>query len=145
MNILFRRTPVMLQDRKQTHITFTLLSLLLALTLFACALGSGSPNTVNPAPAWFNVGTNIMAVCFGILVLLPKTRGLGGAHGIFNFAGSMVTNYVVDGPAYFVEVLPFDAIGLFLSIAVTYHYRSDLRSTFGGAPTRHTHEGTDAL
>lgn len=39
---------------------------------------------------------------------------------------SMVTNYQVDGYAYFMHALPFNLVTLALSLVLAWHYRSDL-------------------
>jgi preprotein translocase subunit SecG len=69
----------------------------------------------------------VLCVIIGVLVLLPRTRGRASLAAGFNMLVSMITNYVVDGPAYFLKVLPFNAITLILALVLVWRYRADHR------------------
>ena len=131
---LFKRTPVMWNDSRSAHRVFTAIAVLLALTQFACAAGSGNPATAAPLPDAVNIAANVLAVVIGLLVLVPRTRALGGLLAALNMAASMFTNYQVDGLDYFLQVLAFDLSSLTLALIVLWHYRSDLRHTFRSTP-----------
>jgi len=131
---LFKRTPVMCNDSQSAHRVFTAIAVLLALTQFACAAGSGNPATAAPLPDAVNIAANVLAVVIGLLVLVPRTRALGGLLAALNMAASMFTNYQVDGLDYFLQVLAFDLSSLTLALIVLWHYRSDLRHMFRSTP-----------
>ena len=131
---LFKRTAVMQSDSRSTHKFYTGVAVLLALTQFACATGSGNPATAAPLPDGVNIAANVLAVGIGLLVLMPRTRALGGLLAALNMVASMFTNYEVDGLDYFLQVLFFDLSSLTLALMVLWHYRSDLRHTFRSTP-----------
>jgi hypothetical protein len=131
---LFKRTAVMQGDSQATHRIFTTVAVLLALTQFACATGSGNPATAAPLSDAVNLAANVLAVVIGLLVLVPRTRALGGLLAGLNMAASMVTNYTVDGLDYFLQVLAFNLASLALALMVLWHYRRDLRHTFRSNP-----------
>ncbi len=131
---LFRRTTVMQGDSRSAHGFYTGVAVLLALTQFACAAGSGNPATAAPLPDGVNIAANVLAVVIGLLVLIPRTRALGGLLAGLNMIASMFTNYTVDGLDYFRQVLAFDLASLALALLVLWHYRDDLRDTFRSVP-----------
>jgi hypothetical protein len=131
---LFKRTAVMQQDSYSTHRFYTGVTVLLALTQFACAAGSGNPATAAPLPDGVAIAANVLAVVIGLLVLIPRTRALGGLLAGWNMTASMLTNYEVDGIDYFLQVLAFDLASLALALLVLWRYRSDLRYTFRSTP-----------
>ena len=131
---LFKRTPVMWNDSRSAHQFYTAVAVLLALTQFACAAGSGNPATAAPLSDAVNIAANVLAVVIGLLVLVPRTRALGGLLAGLNMVASMVTNYTVDGLDYFLQVLAFDLASLALALIVLWHYRPDLRHTFWSTP-----------
>jgi len=131
---LFKRTPVMWNDSRSAHQFYTAVAVLLALTQFACAAGSGNPATAAPLSDAVNIAANVLAVVIGLLVLVPRTRALGGLLAGLNMVASMVTNYTVDGLDYFLQVLAFDLASLALALIVLWHYRPDLRHTFRSTP-----------
>jgi lysylphosphatidylglycerol synthetase-like protein (DUF2156 family) len=123
-------TRTMLNDSKGTHVFYTLLAVLLAVAMFMCASGSGNPSTAQPLPDVINTASNVLCVLIGILVLVPKTRALASVAAGLNMLASMVTNYLVDGYDYFLQVLTFDLAALGLSLLVLWHYRKDLKAGF---------------
>ncbi|MEM6294287.1 MAG: hypothetical protein AAGA54_23635 [Myxococcota bacterium] len=94
--------------------------------MFAAATGEGSPDTAQPLPDWLNVGANVFSAVIGVLVLLPRTRALGGVLGALSMVLSMIANYRVDGPAFFFEVLPFNVVTLVLCLALVLRLFEDL-------------------
>lgn len=126
MKAWFAKTAAMQRDSLALHRFYVVLAVLLALTQFACALGSGNPATAEPLPDAVNIAANVLAVLIGLLVLLPRTRAAGAALAALNMAASMSTNYRIDGYAYFLKVLPFDAASLVLALLLVWHYRQDL-------------------
>ena len=131
---LLKQTAVMQNDSRSAHRVFTAVAVLLALTQFACAAGSGNPATVAPLSDAVNIAANVLAVVIGLLVLVPRTRALGGLLAGLNMVASMVTNYTVDGLDYFLQVLAFDLASLALALIVLWHYRPDLRHMFRLTP-----------
>jgi hypothetical protein len=127
LNMLFKPTPTMLNDGRSAHILFTIVALLAAVTMFLCATGSGNPTTAEPLPDFVNMAANVLAVFIGIFILIPKTRAIASIAGSLNMLASMLTNYLVDGYAYFLQVLAFDLTALGLSLVVLWHYRKDLK------------------
>lgn len=102
---------------------------LVAATQLACALRSGNPATADPLPDIVNAAANVAAALIGLTVLWPRTRALGSMLAALNMVASMVTNYSVDGLAYFLKVLPFDLGALVLAVALcVLHYRELTRA-----------------
>jgi len=127
LNMLFKPTPTMLNDGRSSHIVFTIVAVLAAVTMFLCATGSGNPTTDEPLPDFVNTAANVLAVLIGIFILIPKTRAGASIAGAANMVASMLVNYFVDGYAYFLQVLAFDLVALGLSLVVLWHYRKDLK------------------
>ena len=121
----FTPSPDMRRDGTRAHVVYSLIALIVAVAMFAAASGSGNPATLQPLPDWVNTGSNLLCVVIGVLVLLPRSRARASLAAGFNMVVSMITNYVVDGPAYFLKVLPFNAITLILALALAWHYRAD--------------------
>jgi preprotein translocase subunit SecG len=128
MRELFKPSPVMRRDGARTHVLFSLIALIVAIALFLAASGSGNPETLEPLPDWVNTGSNLICVVIGLLVLLPRTRAGASLAAGLNMVASMFTNYWVDGPDYFLTVLPFNVITLILALGLAWHYRDDLGS-----------------
>ncbi|MEI8302771.1 MAG: hypothetical protein WCG13_05725 [Burkholderiales bacterium] len=129
----FEPSPAMGRDGPRTHVLMSLVALMVAIAMFVAASGSGNPETLEPLPDWVNIGANLLCVVIGLLVLLPRTRAVASLAAALNMVASMFTNYWVDGPAYFLRVLPFNAITLLLALAVVWHYREDLGMRAGKA------------
>jgi len=127
LNMLFKPTPTMLNDGRSSHILFTIVAVLAAVTMFLCATGSGNSTTGEPLPDFVNTAANVLAVLIGIFILIPKTRAVASIAGAANMVASMLVNYFVDGYAYFLQVLAFDLVALGLSLVVLWHYRKDLK------------------
>lgn len=123
---LFQLTPVSQADSRRAHAAYTVVAVLVAVAMFLAASGSGNPATEKPLPDWVNTGANVLCVFIGVLVLLPRFRAAAAIAEALNMVASMVTNYKVDGHAYFIQVLPFNLVTLVLSLVLAWHYRSDL-------------------
>jgi hypothetical protein len=98
------------------------LVVLVAIGQFLCASGSGNPGTSEPLPDWINNMANVINIVIGIMVLIPRTRVLAASLSVIVTVISMITNYLVDGPAYFFQVLPFSLVLLGVSFYVWVHY-----------------------
>lgn len=85
-----------------------LLRLLIAAAMVAAALGSGNPATVEPLPDWVNVTSNLLCLLIAAMVLIPRLQLWAAGAAAAMMGLSMITNYAVDGPAYFWLVLPFN-------------------------------------
>jgi hypothetical protein len=96
---------------------------LMAIGQFLCASGSGHPGTSEPLPEWLNSTANAINIVIGIIVLVPRTRVLAASLSVVVTLVSMVTNYLVDGFDYFLQVLPFSLVLLGVSLYVYFHYR----------------------
>lgn len=127
IKMLLKPTPTMLHDSRVANIMYTLVAVLVAVAMFLCASGSGNPTTAQPLPDVINTASNVLCVFIGIFVLIPKTRAIASIAGVLNMLASMLTNYLVDGYAYFLQVLAFDLTALGLSLVVLWHYRKDLK------------------
>jgi hypothetical protein len=89
-----------------------ILCLVVAAAMVLAASGSGNPATLDPLPDWINTGSNLLCLAIAGAVLLPSTRVWGAGAAAAMMAVSMATNYWVDGPDYFVRVLPFNLVTL---------------------------------
>ena len=127
MKMLLKPTPTMLHDSPAANILYTLVTVLVALAMFLCASGSGNPATAQPLSDVLNTTSNVLCVFIGIFVLLPRTRATASIAAALNMLASMLVNYLVDGYAYFLQVLTFDLTALGLSLVVLWHYRKDLK------------------
>ena len=123
---LFQATPVSQADSRLAHAAYTVAAVLVAAAMFLAASGSGNPATEKPLPDWVNTGANVLCMFIGFLVLLPRFRAAAAIAAALNMVASMVANYQIDGYAYFVHALPFNLVTLGLSLALAWHYRSDL-------------------
>jgi hypothetical protein len=123
---LFSNTPSMQRDNGATRLVYWVLCGLIAAAMGLAASGSGNPVTAEPLPDWINGGANLLCVLIAVLVLLPRTRAIGAMAAGVNMIISMVTNVLVDGPAYALMVLPFNIVTLALSVMVAWHHRDDL-------------------
>lgn len=126
---LLKPTTTMESDSPTTRVLHWMLCLLIAAAMVLAASGSGNPDTAEPLPDWINSGSNILCVLIGILVLLPRTRAWGAIAAALMMIVSMTTNFVIDGPGYFVKVLPFNLVVLAISLAVAWHHRGDLHNS----------------
>ncbi len=137
MNELTKSTPVMSRDSKRANTIFTILAVLVALSMFVAASGSGSGNPAveEPLPAWVDIGANVVSAIIGILVLLPKTRAVGAVAAAANMLLSMFVNYRVDGFDYFLYVLPYNIGTLAIALMLVWHYWEDLSYTFKSTST----------
>ncbi len=95
---------------------------LMAIGQFLCASGSGHPETPAPLPDWLNDTANVINIVIGVMVFIPRIRVLAASLSVVVTVVSMITNYLVDGPAYFFQVLPFSLVLLGVSLYVFWHY-----------------------
>ena len=125
-------TFVMQRDSKTTNTIFTILSILVALSMFVAAAGSGSGNhvTEQPLPGWVDVGANIASALIGIMVLIPRTRVIGSVLAVINMLLSMYVNYTVDGINYFAQVIPYNIATIMVAALLIGHYFEDLAAVF---------------
>lgn len=134
MQQLIKPTLVMRRDSKRAHTVFTLLAVIVALAMFLAASGSGNPSTVEPMPVWFDTGANVLAALIGVLVLLPKTRGVSSMAAALLMVLAMFFNYTVDGYAFFLRALPFNLGTMVIALILASHHWADLPYTFSLSP-----------
>ena len=123
-------TRVMRNDSPAMRGLFWILALATSATQVLCALGSGDPDTAQPLADWINTTANLLNILIAVLVLLPATRFWGAVAAAIIMIVSAITNFQVDGYAYFLKVLPFDVLAFALAAVVAWHHRGDVR---GGA------------
>ncbi|MEM9954460.1 MAG: hypothetical protein AAF846_22820 [Chloroflexota bacterium] len=146
MKTLLSPTYVMKRDSQRANAGYTMLAVLVALSLFIAASGSGSAEQVQPSPEWLDIGGNILSVVFGVLVLLPRTRIIGALYAVFVMFLSMYLNYTFDGVEFFVMAIPYNTLTIAFSSILVGHYMEDLFSLFepivaessSGSPTQLT-------
>ena len=127
---LLQPTRVMRNDSPAMRGVFWILTLATSATQVLCALGSGDPDTAQPLADWINTTANLLNILIAVLVLLPATRFWGAVAAAIIMIVSAITNFQVDGYAYFLKVLPFDVLAFALAAVVAWHHRGDVR---GGA------------
>ncbi len=127
---LLQPTRVMRNDSPAMRGLFWILALATSATQVLCALGSGDPDTAQPLADWINTTANLLNILIAVLVLLPATRFWGAVAAAIIMIVSAITNFQVDGYAYFLKVLPFDVLAFALAAVVAWHHRGDVR---GGA------------
>ena len=123
-------TRVMRNDSPAMRGLFWILALATSATQVLCALGSGDPDTAQPLADWINTTANLLNILIAVLVLLPATRFWGAVAAAIIMIVSAITNFQVDGYAYFLKVLAFDVLAFALAAVVAWHHRGDVR---GGA------------
>ena len=125
---LLQPGAIMRNDSPAVRAVFWILALGTAATQVLCALGSGSPDTAQPMADWFNIAANVVNIIVAVVVLLPGTRVWGAVAAVVVMIASMITNFQVDGSAYFLKVLPFDLVALVLPAVIAWHHRGDFRA-----------------
>ncbi|MEM7324952.1 MAG: hypothetical protein AAF531_17830 [Actinomycetota bacterium] len=128
MRHVFSPSHVMQRDRRGTTIVYTVIAVLVALAMFVAAAGAGPEQSVTgrSVPQWFDVGANVLAIGYGILVLIPRTRALGAILAVFNMFGSMYVNYEYGGVDFFVDAIPYNTVTIMLGSLLIGHYAEDL-------------------
>jgi len=128
MKTWMQPTAVMRRDSRITNRVFDVLAILVALSMFVAAAGSGSGHyvTEQPLPTWVDVAANVVSAAIGVLVLLRRTRALGGVLAVINMGLSMYVNYRVDGIEYFAQVSPYNVTTIFVASLLIGHYVEDL-------------------
>ena len=124
---LLQPTRVMRNDSPAMRGLFWILALATSATQVLCALGSGDPDTAQPLADWINTTANLLNILIAVLVFLPATRFWGAVAAAIIMIVSAITNFQVDGYAYFLKVLPFDVLALALAAVVAWHHRDDVR------------------
>ncbi len=124
---LLQPTRVMRNDSPAMRGLFWILALATSATQVLCALGSGDPDTAQPLADWINTTANLLNILIAVLVLLPATRFWGAVAAAIIMIVSAITNFQVDGYAYFLKVLPFDVLAFALAAVVAWHHRDDVR------------------
>ena len=124
---LLQPTRVMRNDSPAMRGLFWILALATSATQVLCALGSGNPDTAQPLADWVNTTANLLNILVAILVLVPATRFWGAVAAAIIMIVSTITNFQVDGYAYFLKVLPFDVLAFALAAVVAWHHRGDVR------------------
>jgi len=127
---LLKPSRVMRNDSPALRSIFWILTIATSATQVLCALGSGNPDTAQPLADWVNTTANLLNILIAVLVLVPATRFWGAVAAAIIMIVSTITNFQVDGYAYFLKVLPFDVLAFALAAVVAWHHRSDVR---GGA------------
>ena len=127
---LLQPSRVMRNDSPAMRGIFWILALATSATQVLCALGSGNPDTAQPLADWVNTTANLLNILIALLVLVPATRFWGAVAAAIIMIVSAITNFQVDGYAYFLKVLPFDVLAFALAAVVAWHHRGDVR---GGA------------
>jgi hypothetical protein len=125
---LLQPGAIMRNDSPAVRAVFWILALGTAATQVLCALGSGSPDTAQPMADWVNIAANVLNIIVAVVVLLPGTRVWGAVAAVVVMIASMITNFQVDGSAYFLKVLPFDLVALVLPALIAWHHRGDFRA-----------------
>jgi len=100
-----------------------IMCLAIAFAMGLAASGSGSQATADPLPDWVNTASNLICIVIGGLILVPRMRFVGAVAAALMMVASMVTNYWVDGAAYFFQVLPFNLVTLSLAVIVARYHR----------------------
>ncbi len=125
---LLQPSRVMRNDSPAMRGIFWILALATSATQVLCALGSGNPDTAQPLADWVNTTANLLNILVAILVLVPATRFWGAVAAAIIMIVSTITNFQVDGYAYFLKVLPFDVLAFALAAVVAWHHRGDFRA-----------------
>ena len=125
---LLQPNRVMRNDSPAMRGIFWILALATSATQVLCALGSGNPDTAQPLADWVNTTANLLNILVAILVLVPATRFWGAVAAAIIMTVSTITNFQVDGYAYFLKVLPFDVLAFALAAVVAWHHRGDVRA-----------------
>lgn len=132
MKTLLYPTFVMQRDNSLTNRVFTVMAVLVALSMFVAAAGSGSGHyvTEQPLPTWVDVTANVLSALIGVLVLVPRTRVIGSLFAVLNMALSMFVNFKVDGIEYFAQVIPYNVITILIAALLIGHYFEDLGARY---------------
>ena len=97
--------------------------LAIAAAMIAAALGSGNPATADPLPDWINASSNLICLVIALILLVPRLQEWGAGAAAVMMVLSMATNYVIDGPGYFWQVLPFNLVTLAFAAVLLWRGR----------------------
>ena len=111
-------------ESPQTATFYAVATVVVALALFAAAMGDGSPDTSpeDKLPAWVDAAANLVSAAIGVGVLVPRTRGAACVVAVMSMLLSMGANYAVDGPDFFWKALPFNLVTGLLAAAVAQRH-----------------------
>lgn len=127
MKKLLQPSFVSQNDSRGWTIFYTGITILVSISMFIAASGSGSGDPVSaPPPVWVDVGGNVIAGLTGLLVLIPRTRIVGAVSAVINMFISMYLNYIIDGIEYFALFSPYNTITIMLASILIGHYAADL-------------------
>lgn len=128
MRQILSPSSVMQRDGRRTTVAYTVVAVVVALAMFVAALGAGpeQPATDRSLPDWFHVAANVLAIFYGILVLIPRTRALGALFAVANMFLSMYVNYEFGGVDFFVDAIAYNTITIMLGSILVGHYAEDL-------------------
>ncbi|MEM8860201.1 MAG: hypothetical protein AAGD96_17865, partial [Chloroflexota bacterium] len=133
MRKLFQPSFVSQSDSRGWTIFYTVVTVLVALSMFLAASGSGSGSYVSeePFPVWLDFIGNVVAALTGVLVLIPRTRIVGAISAVINMFISMYVNYMIDGIEYFALLSPYNTVTIMLASILIGHYAADLFHLIG--------------
>ncbi|MEO1063048.1 MAG: hypothetical protein AAFZ07_16675 [Actinomycetota bacterium] len=128
MTSLLDPSPVSAVETRNERAVYTGIAVVVALAMFVAASGSGSGEyvTAEPPPDALNVAGNVFAAIVGILVLVPKSRGIGALLAVANMFVSMYLNYTYDGVDYFVDLIAYNTVTIMLGSILIGHHARDL-------------------
>ncbi|MEM7272416.1 MAG: hypothetical protein AAF547_04990 [Actinomycetota bacterium] len=121
-------SPVMQRDGRRATIGYTVVAVLVALAMFVAAAGAGpeQATTDRSLPDWFHAGANALAIVYGVLVLIPRTRALGALLAVANMFLSMYVNHEFGGVEFFVDAIAYNTVTIMLGSILVGHYLEDL-------------------
>ncbi|MEM7341436.1 MAG: hypothetical protein AAF467_22475 [Actinomycetota bacterium] len=128
MKQLFSPSFVMLRDSRRATVVYSVVAVLVALAMFIAAAGAGpeQPVTDRSLPGWFDVTANLLAIAYGLLVLIPRTRALGALFAVANMFLSMYVNYEFGGVDFFIDAIAYNTGTIALGSILIGHYAEDL-------------------
>ncbi|MEM7346418.1 MAG: hypothetical protein AAF485_19430 [Chloroflexota bacterium] len=131
MKAILAKTLVMQRDSKPANIAYTIITVLVAIAMFIAASGAGTETYASEQPTSgrlvLDYGGNIFAIIIAILVLIPRTRILGGIFAVILMFISMYLNYTIDGIEFFATAIPYNTTTIMLGSILIGHYFEDLR------------------
>ncbi|MEM1332699.1 MAG: hypothetical protein AAGG08_04495 [Actinomycetota bacterium] len=132
MTSLLDPSPVSATETRNERVVYTGIAVVVALAMFVAASGSGSGEyvTAEPPPDSLNIAGNVFAAVVGVLVLVPRSRGLGAFLAVANMFVAMHLNYTYDGVDYFVDLIAYNTITIMLGSILVGHHARDIIGVF---------------